>query len=95
MGPDNPHRLDCRPAPRRYSSPVRLPVSLFLAIAGMLLLATSALLGMLLIVGAWWVSARSTLSRDDSGFITVVMLLGGLGAMMVFAQAAWQFLNRL
>jgi VIT1/CCC1 family predicted Fe2+/Mn2+ transporter len=75
---------------------MRFPLSFGLVVFGMLLLATPALpLGLLLVLVGWWVSAKSKLSNDSSGFTTVLMLLGGLGAALVYLQAAWQFLGRL
>lgn len=74
---------------------MRLALGLGLTIPGLLLLATPLLpLGLLLVLAGWWVYERSGL-RGGDGLITLTMLAGGLGVAMVFAQAAWEALQRL
>lgn len=69
-------------------------LALLLTIPGILLLATPALpAGLLMIVAGWWVYERSGL-RESETFATILLLLGGLGAMMVVVQAAWQWVVR-
>lgn len=57
-----------------------------LFVAGLIAMPGSFSLGLVLAAAGVWVSERSRLSRDDSGFIAVVMTLGGLGAAMAYAQ---------
>jgi hypothetical protein len=74
---------------------MRLALALALSIPGILLLATEVrLLGLLLIVAGWWVYERSGLRQGD-GLITFLTVAGGLGVLLMFAEAAWQALQRL
>lgn len=74
---------------------MKLALMVPLMILGIVLLATPALpLGLLLMWLAWWVFERSRLSAGD-GLITVLVVLGGLGAVAVFAQFAWQRITAL
>jgi hypothetical protein len=77
---------------------MRLALALGLTIPGLLLLATPALpIGALLILAGWWVYERSPISRRglDDGFITLLMVLGGLGVVMTFVEFGLQVLRRL
>lgn len=75
--------------------PMKLALAVPLAIFGMVLLATPALpLGLLLLWLAWWIFERSKLSAGD-GLITVLVVLGGLGAASIFVQFAWQRITAL
>jgi hypothetical protein len=77
---------------------MRLALALGLTIPGLLLLSTPALpAGVLLVLAGWWVYERSTSSRRglDDGLITLLMVLGGLGVMMTFAEFAAQVIRRL
>lgn len=72
---------------------MRLALALLLLAPGLALLASPGLpLGLLLIWGAWWVYERSGL-REDDALITAVMVAGGLGVALVFAQFAWQWIS--
>jgi hypothetical protein len=68
---------------------MRLTIALLLVIPGLLLLASPGLpVGMGMIWGGWWVYERSRIP-DGDGLITVLMVLGGLGAVVVTVQAVW------
>lgn len=74
---------------------MRLALALGLTIPGLLLLATPALpVGLLLMLAGWWVYERARLP-DSEALITVLMVLGGLGVAMTFAEFALQALRRL
>lgn len=84
-----------RPRQRATVRAMRLTLSLLLAVPGLLLLATPWLpLGLLMVWGGWWVYERSRI-RDGDGLAAVVMVLGGLGALVIALQAAWQAIARL
>lgn len=69
---------------------MRLALLLLLVVPGLVLLATPALpLGLAMIGAGGWLYERPG-SRGDEGFIAVLMLLGGLGALAVFAEFIWQ-----
>lgn len=81
--------------PCRYSRGVRLTLGLAIAIPGLVLLGTPLLpLGLIMVVAGWWVYERSGLPSGD-GLITFLMVMGGLGALMQYVQAAWEALARL
>jgi hypothetical protein len=68
---------------------MRLTIALLLVIPGLLLLASPGLpVGLAMIWGGWWVYERSRIP-DGDGLITVLMVLGGLGAVVVTVQAVW------
>jgi hypothetical protein len=74
---------------------MRLALALGLTIPGLLLLSTPALpIGVALVAAGWWVYERSGLRAGD-GLITCLMVLGGLGVVMTFAEFALQVLRRL
>jgi hypothetical protein len=65
---------------------VRLAIAIALCVCGILLLATPALaLGLAMMLAGWWVYERSGL-RGGDGFITLLMVLGGLGCAAVVAE---------
>lgn len=65
-----------------------------LAVPGLVLLATPALpLGLLLLWLGWWIYERSGLPASDA-FITVLMVLGGFGAVAPAVQELWRALAR-
>lgn len=69
---------------------MRLALALALIIPGILMLATPALaLGLALILAGRWVYERSGL-RNGDGFITLLMVLGGLGAAAMVVEFALQ-----
>jgi hypothetical protein len=73
---------------------MRLFLALLLVIPGMLLLASPGLpVGLAMMWGGWWIYERSRIS-DGDGLITVLMTLGGLGALVVTAQAVWGWIAR-
>jgi len=74
---------------------MKLFILVILAIPGLVLLATPALpvgLGMLWL--GWWIYERSSLPNGDE-FITVLMVLGGIGAAIPVVQFAWQRITAL
>lgn len=81
------------PRARRSIRPVRFALMLPLVVFGLVLLATPALpLGLAMIgLGVWQFERRG--HRGSDGFITLLMILGGLGALAVFAQFIWQRLT--
>jgi len=67
-------------------------LSVILVVPGLVLLATPALpLGLLMMWLGWWLYERSALGNSDA-FITVVMVLGGFGAL---APTLRELLRRL
>ncbi len=65
---------------------MRLAILLLLVVPGLVLLATPALpLGLAMIGGGAWLYAAPG-DRGDEGFIAILMLLGGLGALAVVAE---------
>lgn len=74
---------------------MKLALMVPMMILGIVLLATPALpLGLILMWAAWWIYERSRLSDSDA-LITVLIVLGGLGAGAVIAQYAWQRITAL
>jgi hypothetical protein len=74
---------------------MRLFLALALFVPGLLMLASPGLpVGLLMMWGGWWVYERSRLP-DRGGLEVTLMVLAGLGAGSVFAQAAWEAFTRL
>lgn len=92
--PIHPDRTDPPPA-ARYSRAVRMSLALLLFIPGLVLVGTPAFpIGLALCWAGWWIYERSKLP-DRDGLLTVLMVLGGLGAASIVVQAGWQALQRL
>lgn len=69
---------------------MKLFLLVILVVPGLVLLATPALpLGLLLLWLGWWTFERSGLPTSDA-FITVVLVLGGLGAVGPVALELWR-----
>lgn len=65
---------------------MRLALMMALAIPGLMMLATPYLpLGLVFLWLGWWIYERSGM-RDGDGFITLVLVLGGIGALAVVGQ---------
>lgn len=75
---------------------MRLTLALILFVPGLLLLANPWLLplGLLMMWCGWWVYERSRVP-DHDGLAAAVMVVGGLGAVVIALQAAWQAIARL
>jgi Ca2+/H+ antiporter len=74
---------------------LRTALTFLLVIAGLVLLATPYLpLGLCLILGGWRVH-KSVGVRDEAGFTSMLMGLGGLGAVAVMATGLWDWLKTL
>jgi len=70
---------------------MKLFLLVILVVPGLVLLATPALpLGLLLIWLGWWIYERSGMRSSDA-FVTVVMVSGGIGAVV---PAALELLRR-
>lgn len=75
---------------------VRLFLSMLFSIFGLMLLATPALpIGLMLLYAAWWVYEKTGGRGDDEAFTGILMLLGGLGAALVFVTWAWDAVRTL
>jgi Ca2+/H+ antiporter len=74
---------------------LRTALAFLLIIAGLVLLATPYLpLGLCLILGGWRVH-QSAGVRDEASFTSVLMGLGGLGAVAVMATGLWDWIKTL
>jgi hypothetical protein len=74
---------------------MKLALMVPLVILGLILLATPALpLGLALIVLGVWIFERSRLPNGD-GLITILVVVGGLGACAIVVQFAWQRITAL
>lgn len=71
---------------------MKLALMMVFAILGLMMLATPYLpLGLLFLWVGWWIYERSGM-RDGDGFITLLMVLGGLGALAVVVQFLLQLI---
>lgn len=82
MTPRSPHRR--RPAPA-YTGAVGVALVFVLVIAGLLLIPSMPLAGVVVIALGYGVS-RLVGGRSESSFTAGLMVLGGLGAVAVIAQ---------
>ena len=94
---DDPVSAECpRGAGRLHSRSCACSCRCSCSIFGLVLLATPALpIGLLLLYAAWWVYEKTGGRRDDERFTGILMLLGGLGAAMVFITRAWDAVRTL
>lgn len=82
MTPRSPHSRR-RPGP--YTGPVGVALIFLLVIAGLLLIPSMPLAGLVMIAIGYGVS-RLVGGRSESAFVASLMVLGGLGALAVVAQ---------